>query len=190
MALNRVSTCLWEEGILWYIAWYLCHSFGNRLRIKMLTMDPLLTQKVTNRHVKKHRRFLSDQIVTSRFLLHLDDDDDQDDKSSGRNFIPNFFSNTPVHVIFVLVTKERFPISVQGTVDLHYARVVCNFWSRGRVGKSRGQNRLLFNGSIAQNVLNSEKVGGANDRSRGRNRLRPHLRTTLIMPIDRYWHTL
>ena len=76
-------------------------------------MDPLLTQKVNNRHVKKHRRFLSDQIVTSRFLLHLDDDD-QDDKSSGRNFIPNFFSNTPVHVIFVLVTKERLPISVRG----------------------------------------------------------------------------
>ena len=45
-------------------------------------------------------------------------------------------------------------------------RVVRNFLSRGRIGRSRGRNSLLFNRNIAQNVLNCEKVGGTSDKSR------------------------
>ncbi len=63
--------------------------------------------------------------------------------------------------------------------SLVHGRVVRNFWSRGHIGKSRGRNRRLFNGSIAQNVLKCEKVGGANDRVGGEIAPRPHLRTTL-----------
>ncbi len=50
--------------------------------------------------------------------------------------------------------------------DAYEPRVVHNFSSRGRIGSSRGRNRLLFNRNIAQNVLNCEKVGGASEKSR------------------------
>ncbi len=64
---------------------------------------------------------------------------------------------------------EAQKVSAYPRILLHHttcnSRVVRNFWSRGRIGKNRGRNRLLFNRSIAQNVLNCEKVAGANDRS-------------------------
>ncbi len=66
-------------------------------------------------------------------------------------------------------------MNTQKEVAILVGRVVRNFQSRWRIGWSRWGNLLIFNGITHQNCTKFEKVDGANDISRWRNRPAPPL---------------